>query len=176
MMKRITCGILALLTLLGCGGEGVGGARPPGAGAEERCANFVTRSLTVEARTRTALREALGAPESVDVTTEPNRHIPDGTDSLVTVSYPGVAFSLRKPPEADDLMERIVVRDNRWLRWSEPGIGATSEDVTLILGEPAERDATLLRYSCSTGIVEEPVSFVLENGRVREIVFEFYVD
>ena len=175
-MTQLTCGALALLMLLACSGDNMGGSRPPGSTTEQRCASFVERGLTVEGRTRAALHQTLGAPASIDVTTEPNRHIPDGIDSLVTVTYPGITFSVRKPPEGGDLMERIVVQDNRWLRWSEPGIGASSESVISSIGEPAERDETMLRYSCGTGIVEEPVTFVLENGRVREIVFDFYVD
>jgi hypothetical protein len=167
----VCCGALALLTLFACGG-----ARPPGATAEERCANWVERGLTVDARTRATLRETIGAPESVDVTTEPNRHIPDGIDTLVTVDYPGVAFSIRKPPEGGDLTERVVVNDNRWLRWTDPGIGTTVERVITSLGEPTDREETLLRFSCGRGIVEEPVTFVLENGRVSEILFDFYVD
>jgi hypothetical protein len=176
MKKRTTYGLSLVLLLFACGCNGGGASLPPGDTAEERCANWVEGALTVEARTRGALLQALGAPDSVLATTEPNRHIPDGIDSLITVNHQGIVFSVRKPPAGGDLVERIVVRDNRWLRWTEPGIGTSAERVVQSIGEPAEREATLLRYSCGTGIVEEPVSFVLENGRVLEILFEFYVD
>jgi hypothetical protein len=168
-------GCLLLLGLLACDRD-LGRSPPPGSTPEERCASWVANGLAVEARTRATLEQELGPPRQTQTATGPNRHIPDGVDSIITVHYPGIVFALRKPPEGGDLLETAVVSDDRWLRWTDPGIGSSANRIIEILGAPAERSDSLYRYTCGTGIAEEPVSISIADQRVAEIVFEFYVD
>ncbi len=167
--------LLAMASLLiACaGGERSG---PPGETAAERCTAFMARALTLDASSRASLQGALGAPDTVEAMTEPNRHIPDGIDSLFFVHYAGASATLRKPPAGGELLEKVVVTDARHLRWSEPGIGTAEARVLELLGEPLERDADVLVYQCGEGPVDEPVTFLLANGVVREVVFTYYVD
>lgn len=175
MMRRAA---LACLVVSGaCAGTGEGGGDPPpGETAAERCAAWIEEALAVTGTGRDDIRAQLGEPTEVSATTEPNRHIPDATDSLFTVTYPGIVFSLRKPPEGGDLLERAHVTDNAHLLWTDPGIGASAERVIEVLGEPAEREPDLLHYACGSGPVNEPAFFVLRDSVVQAVIFDFYVD
>lgn len=151
-------------------------AAPAGSTPAERCAAFVANGLAVAQRTRTELREEFGAPDTVIARTEPNRHSPGATDSLFTARYPGLTIEIRKPARGGDMAERMTVTYPRHLTYAEPGIGARETRVIELLGEPATRNADRLTYECGAGPVSSPVTFVIENAVVREVVFAFYVD
>ena len=129
--------------------------------------------------TRNALAEAYGAPDSVEVTTEPNRHMPGATDSLFVVHYPGLAVTLRTPPSARDLVSAVTVTDNRYFAYPSIGIGARASALVGALGEPDERTTaggtTSLIYACGEE-VEQPVTFHLRDGVVMRIEASYYVD
>lgn len=149
---------------------------PPGETAAERCVAYVERGLAVDSLTRAALRTGLGPASEESVTTEPNRHIPDAIDSLFTLQWPGLTVNVRTPPAGNDLVERVTVTDDRWLRWTDPGIGDTEARLREILGTPQERQGNVLRYACGMGPVDQPVGFVIADGAIVRIVFDFYVD
>ena len=139
----------------------------------------LTATLLRTAATRSALAEAYGEPDSVEVTTEPNRHIPDATDSLFVVNYPGLAVTLRTPPSARDLVSAVTVTDNRYLAYPSIGVGTREEAVVAALGEPHERTdvdgTTVLTYACGEE-VEQPVIFHIRDGVVVRIEASYYVD
>lgn len=136
-------------------------------------------TLLRTAATRSALAEAYGEPDSVEVTTEPNRHIPDATDSLFVVHYPGLAVTLRTPPSARDLVSAITVTDNRYLAYPSIGIGTREEAVIAALGQPHESTTTdgttTLVYACGEE-VEQPVTFLVRDDVVVRIDASYYVD
>lgn len=158
------------------GATGARAAAPVGSTAAERCAAFVANGLTVAQRTRAELREEFGAPDTVIARTEPNRHSPGVTDSLFTVRYPGLTIEIRKPAGGGDMAERMTVTYPRNLTYAEPNIGARETRVIELLGEPTAREAGRVTYECGAGTVPSPVTFVIEDAVVREIVFAFYVD
>ena len=41
------------------------------------------------------------------MTTEPNRHLPDATDSLFDLSYPGLEASIRQAANGNELVHRV---------------------------------------------------------------------
>ena len=129
--------------------------------------------------TRSALAQAYGEPDSVEATTEPNRHMPDATDSLFVVHYPGLGVTLRTPPSARDLVSAVMVTDNRYLAYPSIGIGTREEAVVAALGEPDERTegdgTTVLTYACGEE-VEQPVTFHIRDGVVVRIEASYYVD
>lgn len=150
---------------------------PPGATAAERCAAFVGRGLRVTGTTRPEIRAELGDPLEVDVVTEPNRHMVGATDSLFALGYQGIEFQIRTPPSGRDLLERVVVRDNRHLRYARPGIGDARADVVSLLGPPTDgSEPDRLIYECGDGITPNPVHIVLADDVVREIWYTYYVD
>lgn len=151
-------------------------AVPPGDTAAERCVRYVEEGLALDSLTRAGLRAALGEPASIETDTEPNRHIPDAIDSLFTLAWEGLEVRVRTPPSGSDLVERVTVRHDRYLRWPDPGIGATQDHVAEVLGPPQERQPGVVRYACGSGPVSEPVGFVITDAHVVEIVFDFYVD
>ena len=175
-MSRVYVPLACVLVLSACAGAGDGSAVPPGDTAAERCATWTAEALAVTGTTRADIRAQLGEPAEITAATEPNRHIPDAIDSLFTMTYTGIVFSLRTPPQAGDMLERAHVTDNAHLLWSEPGIGVTAERVIELIGEPAEREPDLLHYACGTGPVSEPVFVVIRDSVVQAVIFDFYVD
>lgn len=125
--------------------------------------------------TRADLRGRFGEPDSVRVVIEANRHVPDAIDSIFTLHYPGLVVSMRTPPGAGDMAEHVAVTDNRYLRFTEVGIGVEAARITDVLGPPTEADGDRLVYSCGMG-AEQPTTFVLADGRVSRIFVEYYVD
>lgn len=125
--------------------------------------------------TRAALEAAYGPPDSVAAETEPNRHIPDATDSLFVVRYPGLTVEIRRPPSGEDLTSHAAIRDNRYLAHPAVGIGAPADRVASVLGEPGTRSEDRLVYDCGPH-VEQPVTFWLSDGTVERIEISYYVD
>jgi hypothetical protein len=141
------------------------------------CEDYVEQGLAVTARSREDFRAALGEPERIQSEPIPNRHDPALTDTIFQLEYEGLVAGIHRPAGMDDLLERVHVRDNRYLTYPELGIGAPEDRVLSSLGPPDERTDRQLLYVCEPRFEpEEPVLFVLEDGRVVEVQFTFYVD
>lgn len=135
----------------------------------------LARTLLVVEPTRAALAARFGPPDSLEVATEPNRHVPGQVDSLFVAHYDGLTSAIRTPSPGRDLPFHVVVTDSRFLRYPALGIGATATAVEAALGPPTRRTPTTLVYECGEG-AEEPVTFRLRDGVVERIVVDFYVD
>src|SRR5690606_26552611 len=138
------------------------------------CAGLETSILVVPA-TRDALRDRFGPADSTRTTTEPNRHMPEATDSLFVVYYPGLVAGLRKPSGGDDMADLVEITDGRYVRHEALRIGASAARVLAALGEPGQRDPSSLVYDCGEG-ADQPVTFMLRNGAVAAITIDYYVD
>lgn len=138
------------------------------------CAGLETSILVVPA-TRGALRDRFGPADSTHTATEPNRHMPEATDSLFVVFYPGLVVSLRRPSGGDDMADLVEITDGRYVHHAALRIGAPAARVLAALGEPVRRDAAALVYDCTEG-AEQPVTFLLRNGAVAAIRIDYYVD
>lgn len=184
----LTSAFVACLLPLGCGPDidpAPGGGdvqsaveRPPlpGETARARCEAFYEEGLAVEALTRVALRGELGEPIAALHTTEPNRHLPERTDTLWTLRYEGLQAEIRTAG-GNDLLERVGVTEDRHLRFAEPRIGSPRAEVVERLGAPHEDRDGDLRYLCAPEPMPDmPVTFRMEGGRVAAIVWEYYVD
>lgn len=142
--------------------------------ADLTCENL-EQDILDAAPTRAALAEAYGEADSIRVATEPNRHMAGATDSLFVVYYPGMVVDLRKPENGDDLVDHVEISDNRYLRYPAIGIGAPIDRVARVLGTPKLRDARRVVYDCGLG-AEQPVTFMLDQGIVRRIIVDYYLD
>jgi hypothetical protein len=146
-----------------------------GAG-QARCDTFALHGLRVPVATRKELAAALGASDSIHARAQPNRHDPSVTDSLVTVHYAGLTAVHLLPGGERDLVDHVIVTDNRHLR-SDVGIGAEAEAVVARFGQPVRRSGAELVFQCGEEIAADaPIVFQLANGRVQRIVFNYYVD
>lgn len=125
--------------------------------------------------TRQAFANEFGPPDSVAATTEPNRHVPGAVDSLFTVYYPGLVLDLRTPTGARDMATHVRLEQDRYLAYPAFGMGTPAGTVEAVLGEPHSRDSGNLKYQCGMG-AEQPVTFMIDNGRVTAIEIAFYVD
>lgn len=150
-------------------------ARPSASTADTlSCAGLHVRILRI-APTRAAFLAEFGTPDSVTRSTEPNRHVPDAVDSLFIVFYPGLVMNIRAPQHGRDMATGVTIQDNRYLAYPEIGVTTSAARVTAILGEPTRRRDDLLIYDCDT-VVEQPVAFRIEDGRVASIDISYYVD
>jgi len=148
----------------------------PGETVRERCEAFYEEGLAVKARTRDELREELGEPRGIEGETEPNRHDPARTDSLWTVRYDGLEAEIR-PARGNDLLERMTVTDDRHLRYREPAIGISEEELAALFGDPDREVVGDLQYLCAPEPMPDmPITFRTTGGRVTAIVWAYYVD
>jgi hypothetical protein len=77
----------------------------------------------------------------------------------------------------NDLMERMTVTDARHLRFREPSIGTTANDLPGILGDSDRETGGDPQYLCAPEPMPDmPVAFRMKDGRVRAIVWGYYVD
>jgi hypothetical protein len=145
-------------------------ALPPGCEALEQ-------TLLRFEPTRAALANRVGPPDSMELVTQPNRHVEGVTDSLFTIYYPGLVAGVHKPGGGEDLVSHVSVTDNRYLAFPRIGIGAQQDSVIAALGPPTEgrADGSVLTYNCGMG-PDQPVTFHLQGGRVSRITIEYYVD
>lgn len=147
------------------------------ASPEVTCDEYVEQGLAVRARTREEFRAALGEPEQIGSEATPNRHDPSVTDTIFRLHYPGLIAQIRRPAPGGDLLEQVEVVNNQHLTYPTLGMGATAEQITSALGAPQESTEGRLLYVCGAEIrPEEPVIFLLANGRVAEVRFTWYVD
>lgn len=154
--------------LTGCSTEDRGGALPA------TCDDLAAVMLDpVPMRDR--LQSRFGPADSLEVTTQPNRHLEGVTDSIFTVHYPGLTVRLHKPGGAEALVSHVTVGDNRYLAFPRIGIGAPEDSVVAALGPPTDRTTHRLTYSCGIG-AEQPVHFELDRGRVARVTIDYYVD
>lgn len=147
---------------------------PPSAVEALSCEGLAWTILEAEP-TREGLAAGFGRPDSIVVSTEPNRHVRGRIDSLFAVHYPGLVSHLRKPEGGRDMADHAVVTANRFLAHPEIGIGVPESRVTQALGEPTRRTGGSLVYECGDG-AEEPVTFHLADGVVRRIEIDYYLD
>lgn len=110
-----------------------------------------------------------------------NRHDPSVTDTLVTWSYPGVEIHLHQVGNGGpEFLSEVEVTDNRYLRYPAAGVGAARATIHELLGPPSaargpEEGDTYPCERCEGA--PEPVTFRYDaQGRVRAVLFSFYVD
>ena len=151
-----------------------GDGQTPPAVEEIACQDLARTILAVEPL-RASLAREFGAPDSIVATVEPNRHVPGRMDSLFVVHYSGLTSFLRKPGGGQDMMDHVVVTENRFLSHPSIGVGVSGDRVIAALGEPTRRTAESLVYDCGMH-VEEPVTFHLEDHVVRRIEIDYYLD
>lgn len=129
--------------------------------------------------TASELRERFGPPDTRTTTPTPNRHVPDQTDTIVTLEYDrGLTIELYSVTGGDDLLQSVVVSSPGVVSYDAPvEVGAAWEAVTAILGPPSGRQDGTPFYACEgCPAAESPVYFEVVDGVVRRIRFSYYVD
>lgn len=104
----------------------------------EACTAVLEHGLAIEARTRGALRAELGEPDSVGREAVPNRHIPEATDTVVTMRWPH-ATAVVRVAQSKELVDAIRVTDIRHLRYAGVGPGTPRDSILGRLGDPGRR-------------------------------------
>lgn len=125
---------------------------------------------------RAGIRELFGEPDSARAQATANRHDPSRTDTIVTLHYPAARYIVYVVTGGRELMELADIETNAHLRHTRPGIGTPVDSLRAWFGEPTRGAGAELEYECLTCEVPQPVTFHIRDGRVRRIVFDFYVD
>lgn len=180
------CGAVVLYALVtACGARtpdrpAPGEVQPAEVAAEPvDCDTYADGALLVRAESREEFVAALGEPDSVTTVTWPNRHDGTITDTIVALHFAELSAVLWRPGHegAGELLEHVEVRGNRHLRWPTLGIGAAAGEITDALGPPTERSPNRMVYRCGADEAEaEPLVFMLANGTVERVMFNWYVD
>ncbi|MBW3535824.1 MAG: hypothetical protein KY453_11520 [Gemmatimonadetes bacterium] len=182
------------LLLLGCGGGGETPPDPDGTGGAAAAADtdgpaaaepedtpaadrFVTGALEPVGGSRDEIRTSLGEPDSIGREPVANRHVPDQTDTIVTLHYPELVATLYAATGGDDLLQSVRVTDDAHLRDPAIRIGMPWEEARRRLGDPHEMDGEVPVYVCRscTG-AENPVRIHVADGLIQAIEFTYYVD
>lgn len=154
--------------------EADGAPLPPVAELPDRSV-FVDSALQVDARSREALRAALGTPQRLLSEAVPNRHVPGVMDTIYTVHYPDLVARIHHPGGGGDLLSMVQVSDNRHLRYPVLGLGVAAIDAAF--GAPDEASDSSLTYYCTTCEAgDDPVELVFVGGELRRVRFNYYVD
>lgn len=187
---------LTLVALSACGqdrnvpAEGAPGQRPAdapeapadatvGPSPSESPHAWLQSGFVSPGATASELRERFGPPDKRTTTPTPNRHVPDQTDTIVTLEYDrGLTIELYSVTGGDDLLQSVVVSSPGVLSYDAPvDVGAAWEAVTAILGPASGRQDGTPFYACEgCPAGESPVYFEVVDGVVRRIRFSYYVD
>ncbi len=118
-----------------------------------------------------------GRPDSVRSMPVPNRHDPSVTDSVVQLLYPTARYTYYVVTQGPgEILDEALITSNDHLRHTSPGIGTSEGTLRAAYGAPASERPGELVYECRTCEVPEPLTFVLVDGTVTEIRFDYYVD
>lgn len=132
--------------------------------------------------TMEAIRRELGPPPEADTVLEPNRHVPEATDSLFTLRYPGLAFELNRPgPVENELLTSVRLTDPERRLPGGLTVGrSTRLRLSEMLGEPSavrrSGDTTVLSYETPGVAAERFVEFHVAGDTLRRVVWLPYVD
>ncbi|MDX1647711.1 MAG: hypothetical protein R3304_11255 [Longimicrobiales bacterium] len=185
--------LLAALAACGPAGEpGEEGTPDPGPGAVpeapaetaeapdpgEAPHTWLQRGFVASGTTAEELRQRFGPPDARRASPTPNRHVPDQTDTLVTLEYEGLTVELYSVTGGEDLLQSIVVSSPGILAYDQPvDVGSEWATVTSVLGPPSGRRDGTPFYACEgCPAADAPVYFEVEDGVVRRIRFSYYVD
>ena len=126
---------------------------------------------------RAQLVQRFGAPQRIESQPIPNRHDPSVTDSIVQLHYAGARYVYYVVTQGSHaLLDDALIRDPSHLRYAAPGIGTPADSLRAWWGEPTNGTDTTLEYDCTSCETPHPATFVIQDGVVREIRFDFYVD
>ena len=178
-MRTLSYLIIALLSsgITACGDGRSSDAGTPDAEVESLPSRdeFVQDGLRPEFASPSALESSLGKPDSVRSQPVANRHVPDVTDTLSAIHYPGLTLETHRPGGGEDIVAAVDVRENRYLAYSL--IGRTRQEVEAEFGPPGEiRDGRYVYLCGSCPGVENPVELIFERDQVRRVRFTYYVD
>lgn len=139
--------------------------------------DLVEHGLLVPER-RADVVARLGRPDSVVVHPERNRHYAERVDSIFDLFYPGLHVTYYAVTEdSHDFIMSALVASNRYLKYPRLGIGASTTELTKVLGEPSDREEGKFRYDCWRCVgYESPVYFHVRRNRVWLIEYTFASD
>lgn len=182
-MRAWACAVICASTL-GCGQPMRGEAKPRErpvhvAPAAEPVALdvFLREGARAAGLDRAGTIALLGTPDSIAARAVANRHDPSLVDSVVALHYPDAAYHFYIVTAADrDLLDLADIAGDAHLRHTPPRIGTPADSLRAWYGAPAQETAAHLIYECASCPAPLPGTFVIANGRVHRIRFDYYVD
>ena len=123
--------------------------------------------------TEDSVRTRMGAPTSRAVQSKPNRHDAASTDSLISLSYPGLEIeileALTGQPHSRQFLLSVVLKANDKRLPARFSLGTPQADVIGTFGPPvSEEGATLSYHYYDPGIVSwAGVAYSFSDGRLQ---------
>ena len=180
--KRITgAWCILLVGTMACGrGSNAAEEDPANQVAETPVEAFFRYGPIPLGSSRSSLSEALGTPDSVAISTVSNRHDSAVTDSLFTVSYPGLSANIyRASYDGRELLSAVSISADRYLRPESPlRLGMDEAEIGLLLGEPAATSGGVLTYPCTScdAAGYDVLELRLGGGQLRQITLRYWID
>jgi hypothetical protein len=101
-------------------------------------------------------------------------------DTIVDVFYRGLRLHyvvLGVTEGETDILLQADVSDNRYLKYSELGVGASVGAIISALGQPEERSNDTYSYSCALHVMSgSTVYFHFEGDRVKFVGYRWDAD
>jgi hypothetical protein len=144
------------------------------------CGDLAENGLKIPNTRRTAVAAQIGRPDSTQAQPTPNPYTTGQIDSVIDVFYRGLRLHyivLGKQTGETDILLAADVSDNRFLKYAALGVGASADAIVSALGNPEERTADTLTYSCALHIMSgSTIHFHLESDHVKGVEYTFDAD
>ncbi len=124
-----------------------------------------------------AIMSKFGKPDEKTTTPVPNRHHPEISDRIITLTYGEFRFTVYHASEFNkELMKKIEFTGN--FKQFGDGISAesTRRSIRKYFGKPFHREESVLSYTCSRGPTDDVLSFHFEKGRLGRVVVDYTLD
>lgn len=125
---------------------------------------------------RPVLVRRLGPPARVAIEPVRNQYGPGTTDTIRTLTYPGLRAMLYEATQSTrNFLIRLVLTDSRYVSPEGLRVGMRPPQVVSAIGPPTERDPQTGELIYAEGATM-PTALILtvRHGRVTEIAWEFY--
>jgi hypothetical protein len=118
-----------------------------------------------------ALRR-LGKLKAESVEKAVNRHNPAQTDEFMTFKFDGLEIYGFVRPSQELAPILVTITNARWKVLNDLNVGAPSERVIKVLGQPDEKTENIMTYRGES----EKVNFHVSKSKITKVEFIYYFD
>jgi hypothetical protein len=179
----LTLLITAFLFISGCRRERVprtAAASDTVTAAASGAETFFRYGLTGVAHSRQALRDSLGAPDSISSKPVVNRHDKSQTDSIITLHYPDLDADIyHVSANGNEFLFSLSVRNAKYIAPNAPiSIGMSASDLQDVMGTPTDSAGGVLTYLCATctTLGTERIEVKTTGGKVSAVTIFYSFD
>lgn len=137
----------------------------------------INSSRSAVGTSRDTAAAVFGTPSATQVLEQPNRHVPDATDRIHTLTFQSgqVVIHEARPIERELLTSITATRRTAPVLLASY-IGRTRQQVTTELGPPATEQQNTASWACESEAGPEQLTLTFAGGEVTAARAEYYVD